>query len=69
MKKNIGKIDKFIRVIIATVAIIMLAMGYVALSSTLGIVLAVVAGIMLFTSLVNNCPLYSIVGVSTCERD
>ncbi len=66
MKKNMGNIDKIVRTVVALVAIVLLATGNVAISSVLGIILAVVAAIFLLTSLVGTCPLYSIVGMSTC---
>ncbi len=66
MKKNMGNIDKAIRLLVAAVAIYLLVSGTVSLSSVLGIVLAVVGGIFVLTSVIGTCPLYSIVGLSTC---
>lgn len=66
MKKNVGKTDKIIRLLVAAVIIGLLATRTVAVSSTLGIVLAVVAGIFVLTSLVGTCPIYSLLGASTC---
>ena len=66
MKKNMGNIDKVVRTVVAVVAILLLATGNVAISSVLGIILAAVAAIFLLTSIVGVCPLYSIVGLSTC---
>ena len=68
MKKNMGKIDKTVRLIIAAVIAIVLLMGKVAISSTLGIILIIVAVIFAGTSLINTCPLYSIVGLNTKEK-
>ncbi len=61
-----GNIDKIVRIVIAAVAIYLLASSTIALSSVLGIVLAIVAGIFLLTSVIGTCPLYSLVGLSTC---
>ncbi len=61
-----GNADRLIRLIIAAVIAYLLYSGAVALSSTLGIVLAVVAGIFALTSLISSCPLYSLLGFSTC---
>ena len=61
-----GNIDRIVRFIVAAVVIYLLASGTVAISSTLGIVLVIVAAIFVGTSLVSSCPLYSLVGLSTC---
>lgn len=64
MKKNMGNADRIIRLIIAAVLAYLYFGGVV--TGTLGIVLAVVAGVFVFTSLVGFCPLYKLVGLSTC---
>jgi hypothetical protein len=59
-----GNIDRIVRIIIAVV------IGYLyftgAIVGTLAYVLLAVAAIFLVTSLVSSCPLYSLVGLSTC---
>ncbi len=64
MKKNMGNIDRIVRVLIA-VAVGALYFTNV-ISGTLAIVLGVAAVIFLATSLVSFCPLYAIFGFSTC---
>ncbi|PJE46901.1 MAG: DUF2892 domain-containing protein [Sediminibacterium sp.] len=64
MKKNMGSMDKTIRIIIAAV-VAGLYYGNV-ISGTLGIVLLVLAGVFVLTSLVSFCPLYTLFGISTC---
>jgi hypothetical protein len=64
MKKNMGKIDKTIRLIVALV-IAGLYFGNI-ISGTLGIILVAVAVIFVATSMINFCPLYSIFGMSSC---
>lgn len=64
MKKNMGNADRIIRLIIAAVLAYLYFGGVV--TGTLGIVLAVVAGVFVLTSLVGFCPLYKLVGLSTC---
>lgn len=64
MKKNMGKADRVIRIIIA-LAIVALYFGNV-ISGTLAIILLVLAGIFLLTSFVSFCPLYAPFGISTC---
>ncbi|QEC66786.1 DUF2892 domain-containing protein [Panacibacter ginsenosidivorans] len=64
MKKNMGKSDRIIRVLIALVIGFLYYNGTIA--GTLGIVLLVLAGVFILTSLVSFCPLYSIFGINTC---
>lgn len=64
MKKNVGNPDKVIRIILA---IVMLALYFTnVVTGTWGIVLLVAAAIMVLTSLMSSCPLYSIFGFSSC---
>ncbi|MCL6258242.1 DUF2892 domain-containing protein [Aquiflexum sp. TKW24L] len=65
MKTNMGTTDRIIRTIIALIAAYLYFGGIV--TGTLGIVLMVVAAIFLLTSLVSFCPLYTIVGLNTCQ--
>ncbi len=63
MKKNISNSDKIVRVILA---IVMLAPYFAnVVTGTWGIVLLVAAAIMVLTSLMSSCPLYSIFGFSS----
>ncbi|MEJ7830758.1 MAG: DUF2892 domain-containing protein, partial [Segetibacter sp.] len=64
MKKNMGSPDRIIRVILAIVFVVLYYTGTV--TGTLGIVLLVLAGIIILTSLVGMCPLYAIVGMNNC---
>ncbi len=64
MKKNMGSLDRIIRSIIAILAVVLYFSGVV--SGTLGIILIVLSGVFLLTSLVSICPLYAIFGISTC---
>lgn len=67
MKKNMGNLDKIIRVILAVVMAVLYFGGIV--SGTFGIVLVVLAGVFLLTSLVSFCPLYTLVGLNTCPKE
>jgi len=67
MKKNMGTIDRVVRVVIAIVLIVLYALGYI--SGTLGIILLVLSGIFILTSLVTTCPLYLPFGISTRKSD
>jgi len=64
MNKNMGSADRIIRLIIAAIAVFLYSNG--TLTGTMGIVALVVAAIFALTSLVGFCPLYKIVGMSTC---
>lgn len=66
MKKNVGKMDMIIRIIIAVVIVALYFTEVV--TGTLGIVLLVVAAIALLTGLVSICPLYSLLGMNTCPK-
>lgn len=65
MTKNMGNIDRIIRVLIA-LAVVVLFMTNV-ISGTVAIVLGAVAGIFVLTSLVGTCPLYKLFGISSCK--
>lgn len=58
--KNLGTFDRAARLIIGVLLIIGALMGY-GVWMWIGV-------IPLFTGLINNCPLYSILGISTCKR-
>ena len=66
MKKNMGIVDRIIRLIIAAAIAVLFFTDVI--SGTWGIVLLVVAGIFLLTSLIGLCPLYLIFGASTCRK-
>ncbi len=63
MKKNMGTVDKVIRLLVALV----LAGLYLAnvLTGTLGIILLVVAVVFVLTSFISFCPLYVPFGINT----
>lgn len=67
MTKNMGNADKAIRVVLATIMIILYAMEVV--TGTLGIVLIIASIVFLLTSIVRFCPLYVPFGISTCKND
>ena len=64
MKKNMGVADRIIRLIIAAIIVVLFFTNVI--SGTLGIVLLVLAGIFLLTSVVSFCPIYTIFGLRTC---
>jgi hypothetical protein len=64
MKQNVGSTDKIIRIVAAVVFAALYFTGTV--TGTVGMVLLVLGGIFLATSLISFCPIYSILGMSTC---
>jgi hypothetical protein len=66
MKKNMGTIDRAIRVIIALV-VLGLFFGKV-VTGTLAIVLLVLSAVFVLTSLISFCPLYLPLGINTCAK-
>jgi hypothetical protein len=60
MSRNEGTIDRALRVIVGLVLIVMAAMGMYTPWTWIGVV-------PLLTGLVGTCPLYSLLGVSTCK--
>jgi len=64
MKKNMGLADRIIRVIIAAIMGVLYFTGII--TGTLGIVLLILAGVFVLTSLISFCPLYAPFGFRTC---
>ena len=64
MNKNVGTIDRSIRAIVGIAAIAAYAMGMVA--GTLGIILLVVGIVMLGTAAIGWCPPYALLGINSC---
>ena len=65
MKKNMGSTDRLVRFLIAAVIAVLYFTN--AISGTWGIVLLVLAGVFVLTSLVSFCPLYAPFGLNTCK--
>ena len=63
MEKNIGNIDKTIRILVAVVIAIFYKLNYI--SGTTAIVLLSLAGILIVTSFLSFCPLYLPFGITT----
>lgn len=64
MKKNMGSTDQLIRISVAIIIAVLYFMNII--SGTLGVILLVVAGVFVLTSLINFCPLYTVLGMNTC---
>jgi hypothetical protein len=67
MNANVGNADRLIRLVLAALAaVIAVSVGA---SSGLGLLLLVVAGVLVVTAAVGFCPLYRLVGKSTCPAE
>lgn len=65
MRTNVGNTDRVIRLVLAAVAAVLgLVVGA---GSVLGILFFVVAAIMLGTAAVGFCPIYGVLGLSSCK--
>lgn len=63
MKKNMGTVDKAIRIVVAIVIGVLYFTGQI--TGTAAIILGILAIAFLLTSIVGTCPLYLPVGLST----
>jgi len=63
MKKNIGTIDKVVRIILALIVVILFATKVI--TGITGIMLLILAGVMLITSMLSFCPAYYPFRIST----
>lgn len=66
MKKNMGTIDKVVRILVAFVISGLYLTNMI--SGTVAIVLLVFAGIFILTSFMSFCPLYLPFGISTRKK-
>jgi hypothetical protein len=67
MKKNVGNIDKLVRMIIA---IIIVTLSYFEIiDGTLAIILLAFALILVVTSFMNFCPIFAFIGKSTHKTE
>lgn len=65
MKKNMGNIDKSVRLLVAAVLTALYFLGVV--DGTLGVVALVIVGVFVLTSVISFCPLYALFGINTCK--
>lgn len=67
MKKNMGITDRVVRIVLAAIAAVLYFTHTI--TGTLGIILLVLAGVFVLTSLVSFCPLYTLIGLRTCSAE
>lgn len=61
MQKNIGSVDKTLRILLGLALILLAVFNVIGWWGYIGI-------IPLATALINFCPLYRILGISTCKK-
>lgn len=66
MKKNMGSLDRALRLIVAVVLAVLALNGTLAGPLALGA--WVIVAVFVVTSLVSFCPLYRIIGMNTCGK-
>lgn len=64
--KNLGTLDRALRVIAVTAIVIAYATGN--LTGTPGMVLLLIAIVLLATAAIGFCPAYRLFGASTCDK-
>ena len=63
MRKNMGIIDRILRVTIALAVFALYAAGQI--TATAAVILGILAIVFILTSVVGFCPLYKVLGLST----
>lgn len=70
MKTNESCADRGVRVVVGIIALVASFMWLGLMDANiLGIIVAVVGGIMVLTGACGFCPAYKIVGLSTCKKE
>lgn len=65
MKKNMGKTDMIVRLVLAALAVIL----YFVVNKGLGLILILVTLLLVVTALTRTCPLYYILRTDTLEKE
>lgn len=65
MKKNIGNGDRFLRIIIGVIALILGLSGQ--FEGIANWIILIVGVLMVVTSSIQFCPLYTLLGINTCK--
>lgn len=67
MKKNLGQIDTWIRILIAVAILVLYYYNYI--SGTMAIILLVAGIVLLLTSLFRFCPMYYLLKINTSKKE
>ena len=66
MKKNMGNVDRVIRILVAVVVLVLYFTHVI--TGTLAVILLILAGIFVVTSFIGFCPLYLPFGFNTGKK-
>jgi Protein of unknown function (DUF2892) len=64
MPKNMGTLDRAIRTFVAIIFLTLYQTGIA--PGLIGVILALIGIVFLFTSIISFCPLYTFFGITTC---
>jgi len=67
MKKNVGTVDQIVRILLAVVIAVLYFNEVI--TATTAIILLVVAAVLVLTSIINFCPIYYFLGISSRKKD
>ena len=65
MKKNMGTLDRILRVIVSVTLGILYFTDII--TGTVGLIVFIFACVMFLTSVIGNCPPYTLLGINTCK--
>jgi len=65
MKKNVGKTDMIVRLVLAAVLVLLY---FLLANKLIGLICIILAIILAFTAVVRTCPLYYIFRINTMEK-
>ena len=66
MPKNVGTIDRVVRLLFAVVVAVLYFGGFI--SGTVALILGILAAVLLATSIVGFCPIYALLKMSTRKQ-
>jgi len=66
MKKNMGNVDRVIRILVALLVVILYFTHVI--TGTLAVILLILAAIFVVTSFIGFCPLYVLLGFNTVKK-
>lgn len=67
MKKNVGSIDKGIRILVALILVVLYFTNVI--SGTIGIILLALSAVFVITSLLSYCPIWQVLGLNTMKKE
>ena len=67
MKKNVGTVDKAVRLLVAVVVVVLYFTHII--TGALAVILLALAAIFVVTSLISLCPIWLVLGVSTRKKE